>query len=70
VLKKWKVMFSDNFALNDINIYSSHRGPILIVATTKKDAINISSHMNRQWVGGVGDQLWMLTTYLRDIKLT
>jgi hypothetical protein len=70
VLEKWTVIFSDNFALNDIDIYCPHRGPILIVATTKKNTIDISRHMYRQWIGGVGDQLWMLTTYLRDIKLT
>ena len=69
MLEKWRVMLSDNFALNDINIYRPHRGSIQRITATKKNAINISSHMDRQWIGGVGDQLWVLTADLRGINL-
>lgn len=62
-------MFSDNFALNDVDIHGPDGGAILFVASAKKDAINISCHMDRQWIGGVRDKLWMLATFPRNIKL-
>ncbi|GIU66452.1 hypothetical protein PsB1_0606 [Candidatus Phycosocius spiralis] len=40
-------MFSDNFVLNDVDIHCAYRGAMLFVAGTKKDAINITCHMDR-----------------------
>lgn len=70
MLETWVVMLVDYLALNDVNINRSNRGALLFIAATKKDAINIPGHMDRQWIGGVRDQLWMPATFLGGIKLT